>query len=95
MKTLKEFYQTYAVWLDSGAPDNKPFTRTSGLCHNLEVFSQDYESLLAEMQSEFKAKGLDKYYPFNIDEEHYVQSGMDGTQYTNYKRVEWVKEHSK
>ena len=95
MKTLKEFYQAYAAWLDAGAPQNKPFIRNAGLCHNLSIFTKDYERLLNEMRSEFKAAGLDADYPFNIDEAHYTYSSRTMMHYMNYKRIEWVREHCK
>jgi hypothetical protein len=93
MKTLKDFYQAYAAWIEAGAPNGSPFSRSAGLCYNLQLFTEDYSALLYEMSSQFKSEGLDKHYPFNIGEEDYQYSSKKRNQYLNSRRIEWVMNH--
>ena len=93
MKTLKDFYQEYAAWIDAGAPNARPFYRSAGLCYNLQLFTDDYSTLFHEMLSQFKSEGLDKHYPFNIGEEDYQYSSNKRNQHLNSRRIEWVRNH--
>lgn len=91
-KTLKEFYCTYAAWLDVGAPNFKPFSRASGLCTNLYNFSKNHD-VINEMKFQFDAAGLDPNYPFG-GEDDYVDRSAARQQHLNPARIEWVKAHA-
>ena len=93
MKTLKEFYQAYAAWLDAGAPSLEPFNRSSGLCANIVIFTDEPRELLREMKSQFKAAGLDSGYPFGCEGVYYMQC-RNATQHLNPERIEWVRKHA-
>lgn len=93
-KTLKEFYQAYAAWLDAGAPDGQPFYRNVGLCHSLGKFGGDRDAYI-EMGRQFEAAGLDYKYPFNNSQgDYYDMSGLY-SHHLNPLRVQWVKNHAK
>ena len=94
MKTLKEFYQAYAAWLDAGAPSLEPFSRAVGLCGNLTIFTKDWHPLFDAMKSQFEEAGLDHEYPFGGEESYYTYCYY-GTAHLNPERIEWVKEHCK
>ena len=92
-ETLKAFYQAYAAWLDAGATHNKPFSRRSGLCGNLTIFTEDWHPLFDAMKSQFEAAGLDPEYPFGGEESYYTHCYY-GTQHVNPYRTEWVRNHA-
>ena len=93
MKTLKEFYQAYAAWLDAGAPEDQPFYRDSGLCLNMDKFGCGRDAYI-EMCSQFEAAGLNYKYPFNDGEGDYlIHIGQDD-HYINPERIKWVKDHA-
>ena len=93
MKTLKEFYQAYAAWLDAGAPDFLPFSRASGLCNNLHSFTKSFNAY-REMESQFDDAGLDPDYPFG-GEDDYLGRSAERKQHLNPLRIQWVKDHAK
>lgn len=91
-KTLKEFYCAYAAWLDVGAPNFKPFSRASGLCTNLFVFTKNRDAYM-EMESQFNDAGLDPNYPFG-SEDDYMGRSAARQQHLNLARIKWVKAHA-
>lgn len=94
MKTLKEFYQAYAAWLDAGAPEGQPFDRGYGLCDNLYDQYYCHRGLMNEMRGQFKKAGLDIDYPFG-GSEVFEDETDNSTMHTNPLRVQWVKDHAK
>ncbi|UVD31660.1 hypothetical protein Pondi_00019 [Escherichia phage Pondi] len=92
MKTLKEFYQAYAAWLDAGAPEDQPFSRAYGLCDNL--FTRGCYDILRELKGHFKSEGYDPAYPFGGSE--VFETEMDNEEmHLNPERIKWVKDHAK
>lgn len=92
MKTLKEFYQAYAAWLDAGAPDLQPFDRRHGLCS--QAMKRPYSVPLNEIKKQFVDAGLDSLYPFGGEEVFDVEYD-NATAHLNSERNEWVREHCK
>jgi hypothetical protein len=97
---LKRFYKEYAKWLNDDAPeDHKTFARCYGLCGNLVKWcDKDSESLLAEMQKQFRKEGLCPILPFNDSlnfYQLYTTERIAGKCHLNEKRRQWVFEHTK
>lgn len=91
MKTLKDFYQTYAAWLDAGAPDGKPFYRHLGLCAAATNYGP---GIRWEVKKQFIAAGMDPLYPFGG--EYAFETEYDNaTAHLNPERIEWVRENCK
>ncbi len=38
---LRVYLADYKAWIDGGAPEEKPYTRTTGLCWNVWVFDNE------------------------------------------------------
>lgn len=93
---LKEFYRAYKAWLDAGAPDGKPFTRSCGLCTNLFEFCLGLDidecDVSNEMCNQFATARLPESYPFGID--NYHTDRLNETQHLNLARIKWVEEHA-
>ena len=92
-KSLQQFYNDYAAWLDAGAPQGQPFCRDAGLCHNLGKFGGDRDAYI-EMGRQFEAAGLDDQYPFDNTEDHYYDMSGLYSHHTNPLRIQWVKDHA-
>ncbi|UVD31661.1 hypothetical protein Pondi_00020 [Escherichia phage Pondi] len=92
-KTLQQFYNAYAAWLDAGAPHKQPFYRDAGLCHNLGKFGGDRDAYI-EMGRQFEAAGLDYKYPFNDGEGDYLVKSYESHHHINPERIKWVKDHA-
>ena len=90
---LTQFYQAYAQWLDDGAPQDAPFTRTCGLCYNLRKSSKSLK-LLKEMWEQFTSAGLHEDWPFHNSFIEYDQEGNADKCHLNPKRNAWVREHA-
>lgn len=91
MKTLKEFYQAYAAWLDAGAPEDQPFSRAFGLCDNL--CDKGFHDLWRELKGQLKSEGYDPAYPFG-GSEVFENETDDLTFHLNPERIKWVKDHA-
>lgn len=104
-EVLHNFYCAYKAWLDAGAPNNNPFSRSRGLCHAIKIFVLRQElqsaysylySARAEMCSQFKAASLDPDYPFNTpdyiadDVHNYYMEAAREEIHLNPARVAWV-----
>lgn len=88
---LKAFYKAYAEWLDSGAPDRKPFRHRKGLCYSLDEWSDYNFDLSDEMQQQFIDAGLSCLYPFDEDSSVFR---LDENKHLNPARVAWVRKHT-
>ncbi len=96
-KKLTEFYNAYNNWLNAGAPNYEPFSRTAGLCYGIMTFSDENckvaRILKSEMRKQFDAADLDNCTPFNNDENYYADESDDRSMHLNPKRIEWVRSH--
>lgn len=97
--SLSEFYKSYAEWLIKGAPNNKPYSRRSGLCRALSVFCIDRGMVMLDryrlsdqQQKLFTDAGLDASFPFNNDD--LDSETILGTCHQNVQRVNWVHAHA-
>lgn len=90
---LKNFYVAYAKWLAEGAPDNKPFSRATGLCSNLYDYVHPDLSGEASKQlhEQFEVAGLHLTLPFNHDETAYHREQDTRTCHLNSQRIAWVQ----
>lgn len=98
---LTSFYLEYHNWLKAGAPDDKPFSRSLGLCNNLRNYLSNKVALpgemfnvVDEMQDQFKSAGLRAKLPFNDSLLDYTAEQDAGTMHLNDKRREWVRKHA-
>lgn len=99
---LYNFYCSYKLWLDVGAPTNTSFSRHHGLCGalrdylimtNIESRDEIFWKLYKEMENQFIAAGLDCQYPFNLGTGlmgDYDEEAGDGLIHTNPARIAWV-----
>ena len=90
---LKAFYRAYVAWLDADAPHLEPFSRSSGLCHSLVCYTDNWVPLLNEMINQFEESGLDRKDPFG------GYADYDGryhnyTQHLNPERIRWGRKHA-
>lgn len=93
---LTEFYRSYAIWLEEGAPQWEPFSRTEGLCWSVLYFATHCgyrsEALLHELREQFEAAGLSQGYPFDEGGMAHSKARTNATMHTNPKRIQWVRE---
>lgn len=92
-KSLQQFYNDYAAWLDAGAPQRKPFGRHMGLCINLWDWSEHNINLDIELSNQFKDGGLDEDYPFGGETQFDIDL-ENRAMHTNPLRIKWVKDHA-
>lgn len=93
-KTLQQFYNDYAAWLDAGAPEGQPFVRSQGLCINLWDWSEHNVNLDIELSNQFKDAGLDEDYPFNVNGNDHHRETDSELMHLNPLRIKWVKDHA-
>lgn len=93
MKTLQDFYDSYAQWLKDDAPEGNPFFRACGLCSNLYFFGGCDDDLCYEMSQQFLEADLSDEYPFNGDWDNYVDEINRGETHLNEARRKWVFDH--
>jgi len=95
---LTEFYNSYKIWLEEGAPDMEPFSRNEGLCFSVQYFSlycgYAQLDLLGEMNKQFKQAGLFISYPFNGSGSYFSKEKMERTMHLNPARIKWVMDHA-
>lgn len=89
-KELREFYLAYKAWLDAGAPEKMPFSRSVGLCANLchttKGMKREQENALHdELQASFSVRSM---FPFGMED--YYHRKNCATMYLCPKRIEWV-----
>lgn len=90
-KTLRQFYNDYAAWLDKGAPEGQPFHRHVGLC--MSVTQAPYCLPPWKIKKQLEEAGLDTIYPFGG--EYQFETDFDNaTMHTNPLRIQWVKDHA-
>lgn len=94
MRTLQDFYDRYAQWLNEDAPEGNPFNRAWSLCTNLYFFSDCDDDVCYEMSKQFNAAGLSHDFPFNVDWEDYSKGVSCDETYLNDKRRKWVFDHA-
>lgn len=87
-KTLLSFLKHWIEWVEAGAPDNEPFSRSKGLCPNARKFGGFATG--TELANHL-IKTLDNcLFPFDgyID---YITRRELGTQHECPKRLAWVR----
>lgn len=67
-----DFLKAYRAWLDDGAPQNEPFNRRTGLCHNLKRYVVAHTrdggfdwTPITELHNRLKCVFGDANFPFN------------------------------
>ena len=70
--TVEDFIYAYKDWLDAGAPQDQPFSRSDDLEQNLRMEMNKVmkgnpfvEECCMTLQQCFVSSGLDKHFPFN------------------------------
>lgn len=98
---LTQFYRAYAAWVDDGAPFIPVFTRNSGLCRNLRLWSraiglgnQIIFDLSNEMRNQFLAARRNDSYPFDGHPLAYERDKAEQKLHLNEHRIKWVREHA-
>lgn len=102
---LSLFYNSYARWLDKGAPidSDNVFTRHNGLCFNLslhcsamyDVYSNMHEILATELEISLITELQDENFPFNDIHGSYIDEARTERCHLNKARIDWVKSHCK
>lgn len=99
---LTEFCSDYAAWLDAGAPEGAPFSRSQGLTFNFEHWlatvkdlapEQSYRAKDAQLGAAFVEEGLNWEHPFHEDPESAAEEAQAGLAHTNEARNAWVRAH--
>ncbi|AWN06263.1 hypothetical protein [Erwinia phage phiEaP8] len=87
---MHEFLRKYKEWLDAGAPEAKPFSRTLGLCGNMKLSGHyDYKY---QLRNALKRDFDDVVYPFNNGMGiGYVTEKECQTMHENKERIAWVE----
>jgi len=88
-KELTQFYQEYKAWLDTGAPQDKPFRRDRGLCNNMDLYMNFDTNVYIELSDQFSKAGLDNVFPFDECDAYM----LDDNCHLNPKRIQWVTDH--
>lgn len=97
---LTAFYKAYLAWVENDAPAHKTFTRSYGLCHNVQAWCVANKTcwfdVCLELDTQFWAAGLNEDYPFNDSmwpaDDYTSESGRQ-EMHLNEKRITWVKSH--
>lgn len=99
---LEMFYRDYAAWLDAGAPEHQPFSRSEGLCYSLIVWCYHKNTgesgktvLLMALSMSFHQAGLLRGTPFNEGITEFSLEAQGKACHLNPKRIAWVREHAK
>ena len=89
---LIHYLRHWLAWAESGAPHNKPYSRTWGLCCNIKRYPYgDIDYLDRELTRELEADDIQKtIFPFGYSE--YLTAANAGTQHLNQNRLKWVRE---
>lgn len=90
------FYTEYLAWVDAGAPEDSPFTRAAGLCHNIYEFAEVNEGmrpgfLCDEMHRQFRLELLSETLPFQSPEDYTRETEGDMC-HMNARRLQWVRD---
>lgn len=96
MEHLKTFLQAWLDWVESGAPDNEPFSRGMGLCGNIRYSGftaglDHRDECHGELKQRLYLDSLDEYYPFNTNSS-YDEDSENCRHYLNQARIQWVRE---
>jgi hypothetical protein len=98
---LLEFYKAYLDWVGRNAPELKPFTKGTGLCHNFAEFIRSnytnsnfhIKDCTITLKDQFREANLDVEYPFNEgDDESYAYDVDCGMAHLNPARIQWVRD---
>ena len=89
-KRLRKFYKSYYKWIKKGAPEGRPYSRSSGLCHSCQDVFESYYAK-DEMNTQFNDAGLNSFYPFG--EQKYDRAGAKSKMHKDKNRIRWVKAH--
>lgn len=94
-RKLIAFFKAWLDWVDNGAPERDPFSRSSGLCHAAEEGGHDVRSELKEIFYREAHAGLieDPVYPF--EEGDYDKRLEEWSMHECPKRIAWVREKLK
>lgn len=89
---LKAYLREWLDWVERGAPQNQPFSRSHGLCNNVCGSSaQDKTHLEHQLGHALETSfPEDKDYPFGYCA--YLVRGSAGTMHEDPKRLAWVRE---
>ena len=103
---VEDFIFTYKHWLDSGAPDGKPFTRCDDLEQNMTdalntTLGKDHDLIEPSkklLKNLFRSHGLDPHFPFHQDPKKsinvyihdWLADVLGDTYHTNKRMLSWI-----
>lgn len=100
---LTKFYRDYLAWVESGAPEHPVFDRDSGLCLQINRYTNDDigNELADELENQFIDAGLCDTFPFNgggvwfggAGLSNYLAESSAHTCHLNEARMAWVRDH--
>lgn len=82
------------AWVDAGAPDRLPYSRTIGLCNSIDKYTKDpvlERTIAQDLITTWNEEGLDNYYPFG--EDTYDLAAYNRMIHLDETRVNWVRSH--
>ena len=91
-KELTAFYRTYVRWVNAGAPQGRPFSRTDGLCIAIRRYT-DSVSMRTELRKQLIIAFGDWKTPFNPAGDFATESNSY-TCHMNPARIRWAREHA-
>lgn len=97
---LMDFYKAYLDWFNRNAPELKPFTKGTGLCHNFAEFIRSnyagrnfhLKDFMIALKDQFREANLDVEYPFNNGDDEFYSFDVDTGTHLNPSRIQWVRD---
>lgn len=87
---LLQFYKDWYRWATKWWVVSFNFTRTSGLCGNLQEWGHKDFTLRTQMLNQFRKANLNPAYPFGQTE--HIKRRHSFSQHKDPKRLAWVKQ---
>jgi hypothetical protein len=86
---MRKFLTAYIEWVDAGAPEDGPFSRSSGLCDNTYGLPGGGKDVRNELREMFESDGLATSYPFG--EAEFNRDCDHDEQHLHQPRIDWIK----
>lgn len=101
MKTSQQLLSFYKWYMGDRSVSSGEPTPCAGLCFNISLYVMGtrltgdaeyelYNDLRREMETQFLKAGLNKRYPFNVNQQDYDDETYEGLCRDNEARMAWV-----
>jgi hypothetical protein len=96
--TVEDFIYAYKDWLDAGAPQDQPFSRSDDLEQNLRMEMNKVmkgnpfvEECCTTLRNFYKSTGLnDPYFPFNSNSLEWMDEVINDKYHLNKRMITWI-----